>query len=91
MIHFWGLNALNMQFYFFWFVSSFEHVNFVTNGKYCKKNRYNPNYYVSLMIFQIYKYAVKKNVHSFGGSFDYDFTHFFYKNMFFLTKEPQKR
>jgi hypothetical protein len=55
-------------------VSSFEHVNFVINEKYSPKNYNNPNYYVSLVIFQIYKNAVLKNVHSFGGSFDYDFT-----------------
>jgi hypothetical protein len=38
-VHFWGLNtlnALNMQKHF-WFVSSFEHVNFATNEKIPKK------------------------------------------------------
>jgi hypothetical protein len=40
----------------FWFVSSFELVDFVINS----------NYYVSLVIFQTYKNAVLKNVHSFG-------------------------
>jgi len=45
-IHFRGLSALNMQKQF-WFVSSFEHVNFVNS----KKNYANPNYYVSIVIF----------------------------------------
>jgi hypothetical protein len=31
-IHFWGLNALNMQKHFL-FVSSFEHINFAINEK----------------------------------------------------------
>ncbi len=35
-IHFWILNDLNMQKHF-WFVSSFEHVNFASNKKYSKK------------------------------------------------------
>jgi hypothetical protein len=39
----------------FLFVSSFENVNFEINGKYSKKNYDNPNYYVSLVIFQTYK------------------------------------
>jgi hypothetical protein len=36
----------------FLFVSKFEHVNFATNKKYFKKDYDNPNYYVSLVIFQ---------------------------------------
>jgi len=50
----------------FWFVSSFGHVNFVINGKYSQKNYDNPNYYVSLVIFQTYKNVVLKSVHSLG-------------------------
>jgi hypothetical protein len=53
-IHSWGLSVLNMQKHF-WFVSSFEHVNFSFNGKYSKKHYDNPNYYVSLVIVQTYK------------------------------------
>jgi hypothetical protein len=34
----------------------------------------NQNYYVSLMIFRTYKNVILRSVHSFGGSFDYDFT-----------------
>jgi hypothetical protein len=58
----------------FLFVSSFEHVYFTINEKYFKKNYDNPKYYASLMIFQTYKNVLKRSVHSFGGSFDYDFT-----------------
>jgi hypothetical protein len=47
---FWGLSVLNMQKYFL-FVSSFEHINFGTNGKYSKKIYENPNYYAFIMIF----------------------------------------
>jgi hypothetical protein len=47
-------------------VLNFEHVNFTINEKYSKKNYDNPNYYVSLVIFQTYKNAVLKNVHSLG-------------------------
>jgi hypothetical protein len=50
----------------FLFVSSFEHINFVINGKYSQKNYDNPNYYASFMIFQTYKNVVLKIVHSFG-------------------------
>jgi hypothetical protein len=57
IVHFRGLNALNMQKHFL-FVSNFEHVNFAINGKYSKKNYDNPNYYASLVIFQTYKNAV---------------------------------
>jgi hypothetical protein len=32
-VHSWGLSVLNMQKHF-WFMSNFEHVNFVINGKY---------------------------------------------------------
>jgi hypothetical protein len=47
-------------------VSSFENVNFAVNGKYSKTNYDNPNYYVSFVIFQTYKNAVLKSVHSLG-------------------------
>jgi hypothetical protein len=50
IIHSHGSNVLNMQKHF-WFVLSFEHVNFVIDEKYSKKNYDNPNYYVSLLIF----------------------------------------
>jgi hypothetical protein len=45
-------------------VSRFEHVNFAINGKYSKIIYENPNYYASLVIFQTYKNAVLRNVHS---------------------------
>jgi hypothetical protein len=47
-------------------VSSFDHAKFAINEKYSKKTYDNPNYYTSLMIFQTYKNAILKNVHSFG-------------------------
>jgi hypothetical protein len=47
-------------------VSSFEQVNFAINGKYFQKNYGNPNYYISLVIFQTYKNAILKGVHSLG-------------------------
>jgi hypothetical protein len=47
-------------------VSSFEHVNFAINGKHSKNIYENPNYYVSLVIFQTYKNAILRNVHSLG-------------------------
>jgi hypothetical protein len=50
----------------FWFVLSFEHVNFVINEKYSQKNYDNPNYYVSLLIFQTYKNAILKSVYLLG-------------------------
>jgi hypothetical protein len=50
----------------FLFVSRFEHVIFANNEKYSKNNYDNPNYYVSLVIFQTYKNIVLKCVHSFG-------------------------
>ncbi len=50
----------------FWFVSSFDHANFTINGKYSKKANDNPNYYASFIIFQTYKNAILKDVHSFG-------------------------
>ncbi len=56
-IHSQGLSALNMQKHF-WFVSSFEHVNFAINGKYSKEIYDNTNYYASLVIFQTYKNAI---------------------------------
>jgi hypothetical protein len=46
----------------FLFVSSFEHVNFAINEKYSKKHYDNPNYYVSLMIFQTCKNIILKSV-----------------------------
>jgi hypothetical protein len=39
-------------------VSRFEHVNFLNNGKYSKKNYDNSNYYASFVNFQTYKNAV---------------------------------
>jgi hypothetical protein len=47
-------------------VSNFEHINFVFNGKYSKNFYDNPNYYVSPVIFQTYKNAILRNVHSLG-------------------------
>jgi len=47
-------------------VSNFEDVNFIINGKYSQKLYDHPNYYASLVIFQTYKNAILKNVHSFG-------------------------
>jgi hypothetical protein len=47
-------------------LSSFELVEFSINEKYSKNNYGNSNYYVSLVIFQTYKNAVLKNVHSLG-------------------------
>jgi hypothetical protein len=47
-------------------VSNFGHVNFAINAKYSKNNYDNPNYYVSLVIFQTYKNAVLRSVHSLG-------------------------
>jgi hypothetical protein len=47
-------------------VSSFDHANFTINGKYSKKANDNPNYYASFIIFQTYKNAILKDVHSFG-------------------------
>jgi hypothetical protein len=38
-------------------VSSFEHVNFAIE-KYSRKDYDNPNYYVSLLIFQTYKNTI---------------------------------
>jgi hypothetical protein len=46
-------------------VSNFEHVNFAMNEKYYD----NPNYDVSLVIFQTYKNAILKNVHLLGWFF----------------------
>jgi hypothetical protein len=63
IVHFQGLSALNMQKYF-WFVSSFEHIKFAINEKYFYKIYDNPNYYVSLVIFQTYKNIVLRSVHS---------------------------
>jgi hypothetical protein len=61
-VHFGGLGALNMQKHF-WLVSKCEHVIFAINGKYYKNIYDNPNYYVSLVIFQTYKNVVLRNVH----------------------------
>jgi hypothetical protein len=46
-------------------MSIFEHVNFAINGKYFLKTYDNPNYYVSLVIFQTYKNVALKNVYPF--------------------------
>jgi hypothetical protein len=73
----------------FLFVSSFEHVNIVINGKYSKKNYNYPKYYVSLVIFKHRKIQFQGVSIHLGGSFDNDFTPL-YKNMFFLAKGPQK-
>jgi hypothetical protein len=59
------LSALNMQKHFL-FVSIFEHVKFLINGKYSKKLYENPNYYDSLVIFQTCKNAILKSVDSLG-------------------------
>jgi hypothetical protein len=48
------------------------------------------NHYVFLVIFQIYKNAVFKNVHSYGGSFDYDFTPLLEKKCFFDKRTSKK-
>jgi hypothetical protein len=48
------------------YVSSFENIKFSINGKYSKNNYDNPNYNVSFVIFQTYKNAILKNVHSLG-------------------------
>ncbi len=63
IVHSWGFNALNMQKQF-WFVLSVENVNFAINGKYFQKHYDNPNHYASLAIFQTYKNAILRNVHS---------------------------
>jgi hypothetical protein len=47
-------------------VLSLKHVNFAINGKYSKKLYDHPKYYASIVIFQTYKNAVLKNVHSLG-------------------------
>jgi hypothetical protein len=47
--HFQGLNVLNIDFFYLFFISSFEHANFVINGKYSQNNYDNPNYYASLV------------------------------------------
>jgi hypothetical protein len=41
-------------------------MNFAINGKYSKNIYDNPNYYDSLVIFQTYKNAILRNVHSLG-------------------------
>jgi hypothetical protein len=51
---------------YFWFASSFEHVNFAINGKYSKNNNDNLNYFVLIVIFQTYKNVILRNVHSLG-------------------------
>jgi hypothetical protein len=50
-------------------VSSFEHINFAFNEKYSKNFYDNPKYYISLVIFQTYKNAILKTVHSLGWLF----------------------
>jgi hypothetical protein len=47
-------------------VSSFENINFAINEKYSKKKYDNPNYYVFFVIFQTFKNAILRNVHSLG-------------------------
>jgi hypothetical protein len=47
-------------------MSSFDNINFTINGKYSQKHYDNPKYYASLVIFEIYKNAILRNVHSFG-------------------------
>jgi hypothetical protein len=64
-VSFQGFNVLNMQKNFL-VVSSFEHVKFAINEKYCKNNYDNPNYNASFMIFQTYKNVILRNVHPFG-------------------------
>jgi hypothetical protein len=44
----------------FCFLSSFEHVDFAINENYSKNIYDNPNYYVSFVIFQTYKNALKE-------------------------------
>jgi hypothetical protein len=60
--------SLNMQ-KTFWFVSRFEHANFIIYEKYSTNNYDNANYYASLVIFRTYKNVVSKNVHSLGWLF----------------------
>ncbi len=50
----------------FLFVLIYEYINFAINGKYFKNNYDNPKYYASLVIFQIHKNKILKNVHSLG-------------------------
>jgi hypothetical protein len=59
LVHSLSLNAFNMQKHF-WFLSSFEHVDFAINEKYSKFFYDNLNYYVSFVIFQTYKNALKE-------------------------------
>jgi len=47
-------------------VSKFEHVNFAVNEKYSKKIVGIQTIIASLVIFQTYKNAVLRNVHSLG-------------------------
>jgi hypothetical protein len=47
-------------------MSNYEYVNFAINGKYSKENYNNPNYYASLVIFQMYKNVILNSVHSLG-------------------------
>jgi hypothetical protein len=47
-------------------LSSFAHLNFAINGKYSKKIDDNQNYYASFVIFQTYKNAILRSVHSLG-------------------------
>jgi hypothetical protein len=55
-------------------VLSFEHIKFVINENYLKINYGNPNNYVEFMIFETYKNAILRSVHSLGWLFDYVFT-----------------
>jgi len=53
-------------------VSSFEDVQFAINGKYSKNIYENSNYYVFLVIFQTYKNAILRSVHSLLKRHTYD-------------------
>jgi hypothetical protein len=67
----------------FSFVSSFENVSFSINEKYSQQKHNNPNYYVSLVIFQIYKNAVLKMSLHLGGSYNCVFTQKNEKKLFY--------
>jgi len=59
----------------FWFVLSFEQLNFAINVKYSKKHYVNQNYYVTFKWpFKHTKMQFKKMFIHLGGSFDYVFT-----------------
>jgi hypothetical protein len=58
----------------FLFVSSFEHVKFVINGKYSKKNMTIQTIMFPLQSFKHIKMQFSGVSIHLGGSFDYDFT-----------------